>query len=528
MVQDNYYSQYHRGSKNSQWNLLLAFIVPLSLGAIFVYPKPSEAQQTSIKQESQITAQTIYVNPNRGNDNGSGHRATPLKTITQALQVAQPNTTIMLAPGTYSEATGEKFPLIIQNNITLEGRPQSKGHNIIIQGSGSFISPTGAGQNVTIAAIKDAGEITGITVTNPHTRGHGLWIESANPKVTHSTFTRNGNTGVSVNGKSNPLIANNYFYLNLGNGLLVYGTSKPEVIDNEFNKTGFGVSVVRNAAPTLDGNSFSDNRIGLIFEGNSQGILRNNKVTHSTEYGLVAIANSRVDLGNTTEPGNNTFHSNGKFDIQNITSNPIPALGTDIAGKIDGNVDFNGVTYNNAVASRKITLRSEQPLNNNFSRLRQIPLKDSSNPRLNNIGSSSSAVSNEETLPPPPTIANPHDKELVFSAPTDDNESEIKALPVPDINPPSSPLTNPGNNRQIKSLSDLLTTSNLQVSYRVLVEIDNSNQESQIKSLYPEAFNTVYQGKSMLQVGAFGDRRKAETASRSLADLGLNSHVLDF
>ncbi len=567
MLRNCYWLGLHRDCKNNQvivptskLGFLLAAMIPLCFGSILLYPDSSMAQRSDIKQQHQITTKTIYVDPNRGNDTASGSQVSPLKTITQALRIAQPNTTISLAPGTYSEATGEVFPLIIKTNITLQGTPVSQGHNTIIQGSGSFISPTGAGQNVTIAAIKDAGAITGVTVKNPHTRGHGLWIESANPKVTHNTFTRNGNTGVSVNGKGNPVIANNYFYLNLGNGLLVYGICQPQVIDNEFEKTGFGVSIVQNAAPTLVRNSFSDNRISVIFEGNSQGVLRSNKINNSSEYGLVAIANSRVDLGTTTQPGENTFYNSGKFDIQNTTSNPIPAVGTEVTGQIQGNIDFSGATDSPVIASSKIAEVAKAPVNNSFSRLRQFPLKErniakqpDTNPDINTV--SSSAIGNEETLPPPPEITNPvtntstnpvtntstnpvtnsPTRELVFSAPSEEIALESNTLPVPNIEPPSSPLPNPNNNRQISSLSDLLSPYNTNSSnnlsraeYRVLVEVRNNNQKAQVRSRYPEAFTTLYRGKSMLQVGAFSNRSNAETISRSLADLGLKSYVIDF
>ena len=139
-------------------------------------------------------------------------------------------------------SSGEIFPLIVNNKIVLQGNSNNQGHNVIIKGGGDFVSPTGAGQNVAIAALKDAGRITGITVTNDRSRGHGLWIESSNPEIVGNTFTRNGNTGVSVNGKSSPLIEDNYFYNNSGNGLLVYGVSQPNVVKNTFEQTGFGIS----------------------------------------------------------------------------------------------------------------------------------------------------------------------------------------------------------------------------------------------------------------------------------------------
>ncbi|MEM9274867.1 MAG: DUF1565 domain-containing protein, partial [Cyanobacteria bacterium P01_F01_bin.143] len=186
--------------------LLLAAIVPLS-GSLFFSPNSVIAQETNNSNYQKqavtdVTKNIIYVNPHRGNDNAVGNQNSPLRTITKALKKAQPNTIIALASGTYSEETGETFPIIIKKNITLQGTTESQGSNIIIKGSGDFISPTGAGQNVAIAMIKDAGTITGVTVTNPHTRGHGIWIESANPTISYSSFIGNGNTGVSVNGNS--------------------------------------------------------------------------------------------------------------------------------------------------------------------------------------------------------------------------------------------------------------------------------------------------------------------------------------
>ena len=285
-------------------SFLLVALVPFACNVVM--PMQLIVAQDSPTQLNE--EKVIYVDPQQGNDTQDGaSKQSPLKTITKALEIAESGTVIQLASGDYSEESGETFPLVIKNNITIKGSPASRGHNIVIRGNGYFISPTGAGQNVTLAAMKDTGKVTGLTITNPHNRGHGLWIESANPQIIGNTFTRNGNTGLSVNGDSDPLIENNLFYNNAGNGLLVYGTSQPEVKNNIFEKTGFGVSVIQNAAPILTGNSFTNNRIGMILEGNSQGILRHNTIENSSEYGLTAIAQSRVDLGTLDQPGNNFF-----------------------------------------------------------------------------------------------------------------------------------------------------------------------------------------------------------------------------
>ena len=520
------------------YGIVISAILPLS--AIVINPQPLIAQETRVENA------IIYVDSQTGNDSDGGTRNTPLKTITQALKVASPNTVISLAPGNYNEATGETFPLIIKNNVTLEGVPGGQGQSVVIEGGGAFISPTAAEQSVTIAAIEDAGAITGVTITNPDGRGHGLWIESANPSVSNSSFIRNGNTGLSVNGNSKPIISNNYFNSNGGNGLLVYGTSTPQIKDNLFDTTGFGVSIVQNAAPILENNTFEGNRIGVILEGDSQAILRNNTITDSLEYGLVAIAKSKVDLGTSTQLGNNVFRSNKKLDIQNITANTISATGTEINGYTEGNINFS----NDAVSTITGDTVASNSTAANFSRLRKNPLPNAKSDPITAVTQPQTVESNpptietEETLPPPPQVNTPQvdnsastestSKEYVFSAPVAKENNDIAAeapandnIPVPNATPPSS-LGNNVDSENVNSLSDLLATSpSSAIQYRVLVEATNDNQQAKVKSLYPEAFTIKYQGKSMLQVGAYSERTKAETTSRSLADLGLNSHILE-
>lgn len=554
------------------------YFISLLLACAFPLPFGNLVFAQSVNSQSQVSSETniIYVNPQTGSDSAEGSQQSPLKTITQALQKALPNTTIALAPGTYSEKTGEKFPLIIKTNVTLRGASGGQGHNVIIQGSGYFISPTAAGQYVTIAAIKNAKEITGVTVINPHSRGHGLWIESANPTVSNSSFIRNGNTGLSVNGNSAPIITNNYFHNNAGNGLLVYGTSKPQVKDNTFESTGFAVSVVQNAAPVLMGNSLSGNRIGVILEGNSQAVLRNNKIENSQEYGLVAIANSQADLGTSNQPGNNLFRNNSKLDLQNATKHPLLAVGTEFTGKTEGEIDFRGNTtltvadnrldreatpptglVLNAISPEKpiasVTIPTDQtdkipssPIPANLASLssnetlpspKPVPVPDSPPPTSN---SSSQIVS----PPPLPTSASTNNsvtnsntkKELVFTASSNNQPSTSANNSVSETNfpPPPSPINNLPRN-QVNTLSDVFGSRNGQVAspspittkYRVLVEANNSNQQSQVRSLFPDAFTTVYLGKSMLQVGAFSNKDKAEGALHSLENLGLKSYLLE-
>jgi parallel beta-helix repeat protein len=489
-------------------SLCLVLMLPLLADATVLNKKA--IAQTNVP-EATIESLTIYVDPEAGDDSQSGDsQDTALKTITKALAIAESGTTIELAWGTYSEATGEVFPLVIKENITLKGSPGSQGHNIVIEGNGYLITHTGGGQNVTIAALKEAGGIMGVTVINPHARGHGLWIEEANPAVVGNTFTNNGNTGVSINGDSSPLIENNYFYNNGGNGLLVYGTSQAEIKNNLFEKTGFGVSAVQNSSLLLTDNQFKGNRIGIILEGEARGILRNNTIEASQESGLTAISQSQVDLGSSEQPGNNTFSRNGQLDIQNASSNEIVAVGNQTEGKTTGKIDFN-----------------------EGESLAFVPQSDRDLPVI-----SSSLVKNKTPDPEsdpllnPPTDTNSNQQELVFNAPnssqpvpfppeTDSQET----LPSPPEIASNSQLPAPSSS--VGSLSAVLSSSPETIRYKVLVETDSDRQELQVRSLYPEAFATIDEGKSVLQVGAFSSRDKADRAKESLEDLGLDSYILE-
>ena len=62
---------------------------------------------------------TIYVNPIIGDDNHRGSHSKPYKSISQALATQKPPMMIQLAPGIYSIDSGERFPLIIPQDVMI-------------------------------------------------------------------------------------------------------------------------------------------------------------------------------------------------------------------------------------------------------------------------------------------------------------------------------------------------------------------------------------------------------------------------
>ncbi|MBN3895110.1 MAG: DUF1565 domain-containing protein [Nostoc sp. NOS(2021)] len=307
---------------------------------------PSRPNSAPLGEKTNSQVNVLFVNPSVGDDKaGNGSESAPVKTITQALRLANANTVIMLSTGTYSAETGEEFPLMLKPGISIQGNPSNQGKDIIIQGGGDYLSRSFAGQNVAIVGANQA-LLTGVTVTNSNPRGYGLWIESSNPVVAENTFTGSTQDGISVSGNATPTISKNYFDRNGANGITIAGNSHPQVKENVFQQTGFGINIAQNAAPVIIGNQIQNNRTGIVVQANARPILRNNSIQNNKEDGLVAIAQAMPDLGSASEPGGNAFQNNARYDINaSAAKQLISAAGNNlVSDRITGKVDINGRT----------------------------------------------------------------------------------------------------------------------------------------------------------------------------------------
>ena len=309
----------------------------------------TEQSNAQIISQNPVTSSIIHVNPQTGTDAaGAGTtEAAPYKTITFALNQAQPGTIIQLAPGTYSEETGEKFPLQIKPGVTLRGDEAGKGQATLITGSGTYTSRTFARQNITILAEKDS-VVTGVTVTNPASRGTGVWVESTNPTIINNTFTNNLREGVFVTGTGNPKIAGNIFIQNKGNGISVAKSASGEIRGNLFQDTGFGLAIGGKSTPLIVENQILQNRDGLFISNSAQPILRQNVIQNNTRDGIVVISNANPNLGTAEEAGGNLIRNNERYDVNNATRNiQLLAIGNDIdESKIEGQVEFVAAAVN--------------------------------------------------------------------------------------------------------------------------------------------------------------------------------------
>ncbi len=336
-------------------------MVPLGLGGTTALAQSTQDDRVR-NLDLTIEKKFLFVNPVTGNDtSGDGTQDSPLKTITQALQAAQPNTVIVLSSGIYSSDMGETFPLLLKPGIKLQGNPRTRGHDVVIRGGGTFVSATAASHDVLIVGA-DQTIISGVTLNNTNPEGYGLWLEVGSVLVEDNTLTGNTKSGIAVEGNSTPTIRSNYFYKNQGNGISIYGTSNTQVDDNVFENNDLGILIAENVAPHIINNRITGNINGVVVETNAQPFFHNNLIENSQLDGLVLKVGANPDWGNSPESKNNTlnnklnniFRGNGRFDINNQESEPtLIAFGNQLEKETNSEVN-SGKTDKDIIQESKL------------------------------------------------------------------------------------------------------------------------------------------------------------------------------
>lgn len=477
------------------------FILLTATGLALSLADPSHCvppPETLIPQQSQSLSQPtqiLYVSPTTGNDQGAGSQQSPFKTLTRALQLAQPNTAIILAPGTYSEQTGEQFPLMLRPNITIQGNPDTKGQDIVISGGGFYTSRTSAKQNITVLGANGA-RISGVTITNPSDRGYGLWIESASLIVSQNTFTGNTHDGISVVGMGAPLIQNNIFRENGANGITVFGSARPEIRENEFQNTGFGINIAQQAAPFIVGNRIIYNKDGVVIQGNARPVLRENYIEQNQRDGIVAIAQGIADLGNLQEPGRNIIQNNGRYDVQNGTQGQqLLAYGNQLSPQqIAGAVDLGGNMTSPAGLTQQLTAAATPVTSSESNASQRSPINTAAdlpifipNPNIASVPASNSTATAPALSPQTPS-AIPIAVPLPESSPEEEIAIQPASAPTvaqyhsirPTLQPAVSPKTEPVNEQ-----SDLLSQLRSQAANAIEIPVPPPESNSSATVIYP-------------------------------------------
>lgn len=316
-----------------------------SLGLLAAQPITfaQTAQSSPSIAQAPVGMTVLYVNPMSSNSQdapGAGTSEAPYRTIAYALKQATPGTIVQVAPGTYSQQTGEVFPLMIPQGVVLLGTEADRGQSVVITGGGQNISPTFARQNMTIWLEKDA-EIRGITVSNPNVRGTAIWIEAGSPLIQNCTFMGSHREGIFVTGTGNPKIMNNVFFKNGGNGISLASKARGEIRSNLFQDTGFGLAIGGSSTPIVDSNQIVKNVDGIYINDSAKPILRNNLIENNNRDGIVVTIKAKPNLGTDVDLGKNVIRNNKQHDLTNSTKEIIYSIGNSLdAKKVTGQVEF--------------------------------------------------------------------------------------------------------------------------------------------------------------------------------------------
>lgn len=204
-----------------------------------------------------------------GDDSGAGTQASPFRSISRAVQVAAPNWTIFVGPGTYDEAGGETFPInfssVFAPGLRIIGDETGLGADRVIQ-------------STTAPALIELfeGELRGFTLSNA------------------------ADDSIAVDFREG--------------GVLSSCTVAA---------TGFAVFARDGTEMTVTGNLIEGSDTGLFVQGTT-AVIRDNQIINN-RVGVEARANARLDGGNGA--GNNTLSCNTDNDLNASDGTTINADG---------------------------------------------------------------------------------------------------------------------------------------------------------------------------------------------------------
>ncbi|MGB3203154.1 MAG: S-layer homology domain-containing protein [Nodosilinea sp.] len=266
-------------------------------------------------------AKTLDVDPSRGVDEPSGRPHMPHKTLTVALGAAQGNTLIKLAPGTYSVATGERFPITVPDGVMIAGQESTQGRGIVISGGG--LGPEGASVAL---VLQGQSQLRGVTVQNP--QGIGILI-NAGRSLVRACRLNQCVMGLQVAASAQPLVINTQVADCGDRGLSFTDQARGEVQDCTVERCGTGMYIGQTAAPLIRQCQCVSNQIGMQVAGSASPVLRQTRLGQN-QTGLVVQDAGRPDLGQPDDPAGNVLRYNRKGDLRNDTRQSLLLVGNDV------------------------------------------------------------------------------------------------------------------------------------------------------------------------------------------------------
>jgi len=303
--------------------LALVALVALAFSACSEDESPAAPAETP-------TAPSKYVNAATGDDDNPGTSGEPWATITHAVSTADTLVTILVAPGTYSAASGEVFPIMMRKEQKLIGDVANKGAGTTetrIQGEGDYVLEQMDGAALVGA---EGARVAGFVIvgeTNPSFYG-GIAVDGVAMEIDNNTFALSYAGVISGNG-AGPNVHDNEFS-NVSYGLFMDRSANALVHHNDIGNSSVGIRIDNATDCILEYNTIRTLQIGVQSSGaGSPATIRNNEFDPSSDYVFAAI-----DVTNGSPViRNNTFTSGPALWVRNIGT---PDMGTvDDAGGND-------------------------------------------------------------------------------------------------------------------------------------------------------------------------------------------------
>ena len=469
--------------------------------------------------------QTLYVSSEIGYDGAEGSERQPLQTVTRALEIAPPNTVIVLAPGRYTQASGETFPLQLKPGVTIQGTPGARDRAAIIEGGGEFESQMRSWQNAAILAADSAG-IAQIVVSNPD--GYGIWVESVSPTILETALIGNRQTGIYITDGS-PRIQGNYFANNRVAGLIVFGASNASIQNNTFEGTGDAIRVMEGATPEIAGNRMTDNNAGLVVIGSARPRLRDNQITGNRRNDVIEVAARLTDSASLVESVEPIGLIDDNAKLLPVTSDlpVIQTFGQPIPAPADSQTTSQPLPLSSppstvAAATETAELIPAGAPGAALAALRSglalapraVTGENPDSPVLDPNSRSQPGRSPQPAAAPPPS-----------RSPVNGNRLAVPNSSIPVGSGGSSIIFSPPSGGAGAPPAPPSRAQALGLYYRVFVETSDPYVQDEVRSIVPDAFRTNFEGRMMMQVGAFPTEDEAEDRRRLLEDYDFDVRV---
>ncbi|BCL38148.1 hypothetical protein NSMS1_45950 [Nostoc sp. MS1] len=449
---------------------------------------------------------------------------------------------------------GQNVTIVGANQAGLTGvtvsNPNPRGYGLWIESSNPVIS-----ENTFTGSTQDGISVTGNSAAT----------------ITKNYFYRNGANGITIGGTSPAQVRENVF-AETGFGINVAQNAVPTLVSNQIQNNRSGVIVQANARPILRNNLIQGSKEdGLVAIAQAMPDLGNateaggNQFSNNARYDINANAAKQliVAVGNTID----NKRIAGKVSL-NAQDAAVATTSSNVLSPIPSNqeITFTAPTASNNTnrpnqrvvrtqgnSQLPALVSADSPLTvPRYNQQPPVPIPNEATNR--EIPANIPTATSRTKLTPVPTVrtetaqlnyvqVDPHTIEFVApqapqseqivktqTAPPSTSE-DTNILPVPTSNIPL------GNTRNMQRVSAPQTTTTAyggnylstntaaSVRYRVVVEATNDREQEIVKSLAPEAFSTIWQGRRVMQVGVFSDRSNADEMQRILSSSGLRTIV---